>query len=425
MEQLEPVKPTYNLCQAHRIEGPLNVCALEESVNLVVARHEILRTSFDAVNGQPFQIVTPALRVPLPIVDLSATPVDERNLASLELAREEAQRAFDLSHTPLVRTLLVKMADEEHLLVLTMHQMICDGWSARILLSEFWILYEAFQRSVSPSLPTLLAQYSDFAIWQRRLLDEQWLQPQVKFWKETLKGSLPILSLPTDYPRPAVESFRGSKVSFSLSDSITKSLKELARQQGATLFMTLTASFKTLLYRYSGQEDSVVGFPVADRHWGEAIGLIGLFVNTLIARTFISGEFTFTELLYRVRDVCEAAYAHQDLPFEKLVEVLRPTRDLSRSPIAQAMFTFQNMPSGHWVPPELRSTLISIDNGTSKVDLTLSLAEGENRLIGYFEYSTDLFNRDTIERMVGHFNTLLEAVVADPEQPISTLPILT
>ena len=222
-----------------------------------------------------------------------------------------------------------------------------------------------------------------------------------------------------------MESFQGSRVLFVLPESLTRSLNELARQEGVTLFMTLMAAFKTLLYRYSGQEDSIVGFPVANRHWGEATGLIGFFVNTLVARTFISGELTFRDFLYRVRDMCHAAYANQDLPFEKLVEVLRPLRDLSRNPIVQAMFTFQNMPLTYSVPPLLRSTPISIDNGTSKVDLTLSLAERDSQLAGFFEYSTDLFNRDRIERMAGHFQTLLHGIVADPDQFISHLPILT
>lgn len=425
MEQLDVAKPTYNLCQAHRLEGPLNAHSLEESLNLVVARHEILRTSFGAEKGQPFQIIAPVLRVPLPIVDLSAKPTAERDSASLELAQAVARQPFDLSQSPLLRTLLVKTSDEEHLLVLSMHQMVCDGWSARILLSELWVSYEAVQRGESSSLPALLAQYSDFAIWQRRLLDEEWLQPQIVFWQKTLEGDLPILRLPTDYPRPVVESFRGSRVSFVLSESVTKSLNELARQQGVTLFMTLLAAFKMLLYRYTRQEDSIVGFPVANRHWSEAMGLIGFFINTLVARTSISAGLTFRDFLYSVRHVCQAAYAHQDLPFEKLVEIVRPPRDLSRSPVTQAMFTFHNMPSGYTVPPQLRSTLISIDNGTSKVDLTLSLAERENQLTGFFEYSIDLFKHDRIERMVGHFQTLVEAIVKDPDQPIGTLPILT
>jgi amino acid adenylation domain-containing protein len=425
MEQWEPGKPTYNISQAYHLAGPVNVLAMEESLNTVVDRHDILRTSFGPVEDQPSQIIASVLRLPLPIIDLRTVPEAAKNTTSLHLAQDEVRRPFDLAQSPLLRALLVQLADEEFLLLLTVHQMVCDGWSIRILLSEFWTSYEAICRDKSPSLPTLFAQYSDFAIWQRQLLNDEWFQPQIAFWQETLKGGLPVLALSTDYPRPAVESFRGSRSLFALPESLTKSLKELARQEEVTLFMTLMAAFKTLLYRYTGQQDSIVGFPIANRHWGEAAGLIGFFVNTLVARTFISGELTFKEFLYSVRDVCHAAYAHQDLPFEKLVEVLQPLRDLSRNPIYQAMFTFQNMPLINSVPPELRSSPISIDNGTSKVDLTLSLAERDSRLTGFFEYSTDLFNRARIERMAGHFQTLLETIVANPDQPVGTLPILT
>jgi len=424
MEQWEPGKPTYNICQAYRLEGPLNVQALEASLNVVVNRHETLRTSFGADEGQPSQIIAPALRLPLPIADLRTAPEAGKNTTSLDLAQEEARRPFDLTQSPLLRALLVQLADEEHLLILTIHQMVCDGWSMRILMSEFSASYEAICRGGSSSFQTLFAQYSDFAIWQRQLLNQEWLQSQIGFWQEMLKGSLPVLALPTDYPRPPVESFRGSRVLFALPESLTRSLNELARQEGVTPFMTLMAAFKTLLYRYSGQEDSIVGFPVSNRHWGEATSLIGFFVNTLVARTFISGELTFRDFLYRVRDMCHAAYANQDLPFEKLVEVLRPSRDLGRNAIVQAMFTFQNMPLTYTAPPLLRSTPISIDNGTSKVDLTLSLAERDSQLAGFFEYNTDLFDRDRIERMAGHFQTLLNGIVADPDQRISHLPIL-
>ncbi len=425
MEKWEPGKATYNLCQAYHLAGRLNVRAMEESLNAVIERHEILRTSFGADEGRPSQIIAPVLRLQLPIVDLRTLPETEKNATSIYLAQEEARRSFDLTQGPLLRVLLVQLADDEQLLILTVHQMVCDGWSIRILLSEFWTSYEAICRDKSPALPTLFAQYSDFAIWQRQLLNEDWLLSQIAFWQETLRGTLPVLALPNDYPRPAVESFRGSRVLFVLPESLTNSLNELARQEEVTLFVTLMAAFKILLYRYSGQDDSIVAFPIANRRWGEATGLIGFFVNTLVARTVIFGKLTFKDFLLRVRDVCYAAYTNQDLPFEKLVEVLRPLRDLSRNPVFQVMFTFQNMPVTYAVPPELSSTAISIDNGTSKVDLTLSLAERDSQLIGLFEYSTDLFDRDHIERMARHFQILIESIVADPDQSIATLPILT
>ena len=320
---------------------------------------------------------------------------------------------------------MIQLDDEEGLLVFTVHQIVCDGWSMRILLSEFWQSYEAISQNRLPSLPTVSVQYADFAFWQRQLLSEEWIESQLSYWKERLCGTLPLLSLPIDSPRPALQSFRGSRISIELSESLTAALNELSRQEGVTLFVTLMAAINTLLYRYTGQEDIIVGFPIADRNWGEASGSIGFFVNTLVARTDLLGEPTFRELLLKVRDVCVGAYAHQDLPFEKLVQELRLDRDLSRNPLFQVMFTFQNMPLAYPVAPELCSTPISIDNGTSKVDLTLSLAERERQLIGFFEYCTDLFDHTTIERMADHFRTLLECIIADRNHSIAKLAILT
>jgi amino acid adenylation domain-containing protein len=424
MEQWDPNKPTYNICQAYRLDGPLDPQAIEESLNTVIARHKILRASFSAEDGKPSQTILPVWRLRLTIADLRTVSETEKCTAGMRLAQKEARQAFDLRGT-LLRALLIQLADEEHLLLLTVHQMVCDGWSIRILLSEFWTAYEAISHNETPSLPPLLAQYSDFAVWQRQLLNGDRLESHVAYWHKTLGGTLPALNLPTDYPRPGVETFRGSKVLLTLSEPLTESLNALSRREEVTLFITLMAAFKILLYRYSGQDDIIVGFPIANRSWGETIDLIGFFVNTSVARATISGKLTFREFLFRVRDVCHAAYDHQDLPFEKLVEYLQPPRDLSRNPIFQAMFTFHNMPRIYALPPELRSIPISIDNGTSKVDLTLSLAERDSQLIGFLEYSTDLFNRDTIERMASHFQRLLEAVVADPNQRIATLPVLT
>ena len=424
LEQWDPGRPIYNLYQAYRLRGRLDVRAMEKSLNTVIERHEILRTSFVADEDRLFQVIASVIWVPLATLDLRTLPETEREARSLRVAQEDTQRPFDLAQGPLLRVLLVQLTDEENLLVFTVHQIVCDGWSMRIFLSEFWTSYEAISRDRSPSLPTLSFQYADFAIWQRQYLSEEWFESQLSSWKETLGDTLPVLSLPTDYPRPALQSFRGSRIFFGLPKSLTEAVNELSRQEGVTVFMILMAAFKTLLYRYTGQEDLVVGFPVADRFWSEATGSIGFFVNTLIVRTRLFGEPTFRDLLFRVRDGCLKAYAHQDVPFEKLVEVLRPFRDLSRNPLFQAMFTFQNMPLTHYVPPELRSTPIGIDNGTSKVDLTLSLAERDNQLIGFFEYCTDLFDGTTIERLADHFRTLLECIVADCNQPLAKLPFL-
>ena len=425
MEQWEPGKATYNLSLAYGLKGGVNVGAIEESINAVIERHEILRTSFVAENDQLCQFVAPILRLSLATIDLRTTPEVERNEASLHLAQEDARRPFDLAHGPLLRALLIQLDNEEGLLVFTVHQIVCDGWSMRILLSEFWQYYEAISQNRLPSLPKVSVQYADFAFWQRQLLSEEWIESQLSYWKERLCGTLPLLSLPIDSPRPALQSYRGSRIPIELSESLTAALNELSRQEGVTLFVTLMAAINTLLYRYTGQEDIIVGFPIADRNWGEASGSIGFFVNTLVARTDLLGEPTFRELLLKVRDVCVGAYAHQDLPFEKLVQELRLDRDLSRNPLFQVMFTFQNMPIAYPVVPELCSTPISIDNGTSKVDLTLSLAEREGHLIGFFEYCTDLFDHTTIERMADHFRTLLECIIADRNRSIAKLAILT
>jgi hypothetical protein len=258
------------------------------------------------------------------------------------LASEEARRPFDLTGGPLLRVTLIKLAEEEQLFILTMHQIVCDGWSMQIFLREFSVLYEAFSRKRLPSLPALAFQYVDFAVCQRRWLQGKVLESALSYWKKQLGNSLPILNLPKDHSRPALQSFRGARHSVELAEPLTEALKDLSRREGVTLFMTLVAAFKSLLYRYTGQEDVAVGFPIANRDWAGTAELIGLFVNTLVLRTDLSGLPTFKELLFRVRDVSLAAYAHQDLPFEKVVEELQPERDLGRNPLYQVKFAIQN-----------------------------------------------------------------------------------
>jgi amino acid adenylation domain-containing protein len=425
LDQWAPREAVYNVCEAHRVKGRLDEKLAEESLNEIVRRHEILRTTFSALNDQPFQTIAPQLRLKLALIDLRTFPEAERNDRSSIFAREEARRPFDLAHGPLLRLTLVRLAEDEHLLLITLHQIVCDGWSMQVFFREFWTVYQDLSEQRSPSLAPLTLQYGDFALWQHLRFQEGVLQPDFSFWLRELGGELPVLDLPTDRSRPALQTFQGSKVFLVLPRALTETLNELSRQEGVTLFMILLAAFKVLLYGYTGKEDLAVGFPVANRNWAETAKLIGLFINTLVARSRPSGNQSFRSFLFKVRDACLGAYAHQDLPFEKLVEVLRPLRDLSRNPIFQAMFMFQNMPLTYAVPPELCSTPISIDNGTSKVDLTLSLAQRDGQLIGFFEYSTDLFDRLTIERMAGHFQILLQGIVGDPNQAISSLPILS
>ena len=425
LDQWEPESAVYNICRAHRLTGRLDVTAMEESLNAIVQRHEILRTTFPAPDGKPTQVIAPVLRLPLAVVDLQKLPVVEREAQSQCMANEEARLPFDLSRGPLLKATLVRLADEDHLFLCTVHQIVCDGWSMQVFFREFWTFYEAYSAKRLPSVPTLSLQYADFSVWQRQWFQGEVLESQLRYWKKQLGTSLPVVSLPNDRSRPVLQSFRGARIPLVLSEFLTEGLNELSRREEVTLFMTLMAAFQTMLYRYTWQEDMVVGFPIANRNWVEAAGLIGFFVNTLVLRTDFSGNPTFNELLSRVRDVCLGAYANQDLPFEKLVEELRPERDRSRNPLFQVMFVFQIPESPEVGLQSLRSQPVDVDAGTSKFDLTLSLAEREKKLTGFIEHSTDLFGRSTIERMMGHFQTLLEGIVANPEQPISTVPLLT
>ena len=425
MEQWQDRQATYNLCQAIAIEDPVDAQVLETSLNAVIQRHEILRTSFAADNGQPYRIIAPEAYIPWRTLDLRQLPAKEREDAGWRAAEAQARQPFDLGQCPLLRALLIELAEKRHLLVLTIHQMVCDGWSLRILVDELWTWYDAMGRHRLPNLPTLTNQYSDFVIWQRQLLNQDWLQPQIAHWRQVLQGPLPLLALPADRPRPALESFRGARVTLNVDAKLTAALREISRQRQASLFMTLMAAFKVLLHRYSGEGDSLVGFPVANRHWGESSGTIGFFVNTLLARTTVAPQQSFNDFLAQVRAVCQSAYANQDLPFEKVVEMIAPARDLSRNPLFQALFTFHNMTVGKDGAAPPRWTPVSIDNGAAKVDLTLSLAEQDDRLAGFFEYSTDLFDDARMERLAGHFLTLLGGIVADADRAIANLPLLS
>src|SRR6185369_10498026 len=338
---------------------------------------------------------------------------------------EESQAPFDLSQAPLWRAKLLSLGTDDHVLLLMMHHIIADEWSLGVLLRDVAALYEALSTGARSALPDLPIQYADFAAWQQQWLQGEECRKQLSYWKEQLAGPLTVLELPTDSPRPPAPSFRGDKEWLSFPPELTSRLKELSRQQGATLFMTLLAAFSTLLHRYTGQKDVVVGTPVANRNRKETEGLIGCFVNTLVLRTDFSGDPSFEELLLRVRRAALSAYTSQDLPFEKLVEELQPERDLSRNPLCDVFFVFQNTPMPSLELAGLGLTPMQIDNATAKLDLTLSLSEEPDGLSGYLEYSTDLFRAATIKRMAGHLSTLLEGLTANPQQPVSTLPLLT
>ena len=425
INQLEPGSSVYNFPAAVRLKGPLNVKALKQSLDELVKRHEALRTTFAIVDGRPVQVIAPLLTLTLPIVDLRELPESERESEVQRLARNEAQRPFDLAEGPLVRTTVLRLGDSEHVGLLTMHHIVSDGWSTGILIREMAVLYDAFCSDRPALLPELPIQYADFAHWQRLSFAGDVLETQLAYWKQQLLGAPPLLELPTDHPRSAVQTFHGAHQSILLPKTLGDGLKALSRHEGVTLFMTLLAAFTILLHGYTNQDDVVVGTPTANRNRLEIEGLIGFFVNTLVLRTDLSDNPSFRDLLRRVREVCLGAYAHQDLPFERLVEELHPTRDLSRNPLFQVMFVLQN---GSLQPVEVSGLSLSpveVDNGTTHFDLTLHIVDTEQGIVGTLAYNTDLFEAVTIKRMLGHFQTLLAAVAVTPERCVSDLPLLS
>jgi amino acid adenylation domain-containing protein len=425
LSQLEPDSPAYNVNGAIRIQGAINIEALHYSINEIVKRHEVLRTQLIAVDGKPVQVIVPELVLLLPIINLkNLTEIEQQNTIQ-ELIFAETQRVFNLAIEPLLRVKLLSLSEQENILLFTMHHIISDGWSKGVLIRELAAVYTEFVENKPSSLPELPIQYADFALWQREWLQCEQLQTQVDYWKQQLGGDLPVLALPTDNPRPAVQTFAGKTLSFVLPNSLTEALKSLSKQEGVTLFMTLLAGFKTLLYRYTDQTDILVGSPIANRNRSEIENLIGFFVNTLVLRTDLSGNPSFQELLGRIRETTLGADAHQDLPFEKLVEELQPERNLSHTPFFQVMFAFQNAPTGTLELPDLNIEFLEVNTETAKFDLTLTIQNTVAELIGTIEYNTDLFDKTTISRLVKHFETLLTGIVANPQQQVGNLPLLT
>ncbi|ACB75251.1 non-ribosomal peptide synthetase [Opitutus terrae] len=425
LNQLEPGNPFYNMPAALRLQGRFDVPAAAGVLQELTRRHESLRTTFAAVEGQPVQVIAASAQVPLPVIDLAALPAAERADAARRWTAEEARRPFDLARGPLLRAALLRLADDEHILLLTMHHIVSDGWSMGVLTRELGELYAAATEGRASPLPELSIQYVDFAVWQRGWLRGAVLATQLDYWKQQLAGAPPVLKLPTDRPRPAVQSFRGGSHAFRLDGEITAQLQALSRRAGTTLFMTLEAAFAVLLSRYSDQPDIVVGTPIANRHRAEIEPLIGFFVNTLVLRNDLTGEPSFLELLGRVRRAALDAYAHQDLPFERLVDELQPERDLSRNPIFQVMFALHNTPHRERVLPGLTITDLAAERISAQFDLVLDVWETSDGLKAVLEYATDLFDPGTIERMAGHWRTLLAAAVAAPETSVAQLPLLT
>ncbi|MBD1924286.1 amino acid adenylation domain-containing protein [Microcoleus sp. FACHB-831] len=423
-DQLEPGNPCYNLAATVHLQGQLNVEALIRSLNEIIKRHEIFRTKFVSQNCKPVQVILDEITFKLAIINLADFSAEEREAEIENLCLKEARSPFDLSQAPLLRGTLLRLSQTEYKLLLTAQHIIFDGWSLGILIQELSSLYA--ETVHEPSLhkkPKI--QYADYAVWQRNWLQGEILHKQLAYWKQQLSGDLPVLNLPTDYPRPAVQTYNGARISFEIPQELTQKLNKLSQQEGTTLFMTLLAAFKTLIYRYTGQEDILIGAPIANRDRAGIKNLIGFFVNTLVLRTDISDNPSFKELLHRVRETALGAYAHQELPFEKLVEKLQPERDLSYSPLFQVSFALQNGLTQTLELPDLQLSLKEVDTKTAKFDLTLFLEETAQGLIGAFEYNTDLFKSSTIERLIGHLQTLLTGIIDNPEATISTLPLLT
>ncbi|HZN53850.1 MAG TPA: amino acid adenylation domain-containing protein, partial [Candidatus Polarisedimenticolaceae bacterium] len=424
LDQLEPGSPAYNIPAAVRLRGRLNEATLDRCLAEVVRRHAILRTTFGAEGGRPFQRIGPDLPLPCRRVDLRGIPAVEREATLSALARDEARRPFDLAEGPLFRVVLARTAGDEHVLLVTMHHAISDGWSMGVFVREIGALYEAFTEGRPSPLAELPVQYSDFASWQRRALSGERLEDLLGYWRARLSGSPPILQLPTDRPRPAFQTHAGAYRSTVFPRSLGDRIVALGRREGVTPFMTFLAAFNVLLARHSGQDDIVVGSPIANRGRTELEGLIGFFANTIVLRTDLSGNPRFRELLARTRRTTLDAYAHQDLPFEQLVDEIQPERDRSRTPLFQVAFVLQNAPMPELALSGLEVAPLEMDSGTSKFDLTLCLAEGEEGWHASLEYSTDLFDAATAERMLARLRALLEAVVENPDARIGALPLV-
>lgn len=421
LDQLQPGHSAYNIFQSMRLVGWLNVAVLEQSFKEVIRRHEILRTTFTTVDGQSIQVIAWTPTFKLPVIDLQELAKDKREAEVLRLAHQEAQHSFNLAKGPLLRVTLLRRTETDHALLLTMHHIISDGWSIGVLIREIAALYEAFSLGKSSPLPKLSIQYADFAVWQRQWLQGEQLETQLAYWKQQLGGKLPVLELPSDRPRPTIQTFSGARESLALPKTLSEKLKALNQRQGITLFMILLAAFGTLLSWYTGQEDIVVGTDIANRNQAETKELIGFFVNQLVLRTDLSGNPTFLELLERVREMTLEAYAHQDLPFDKLVDVVNPKRELNRSPLFQVKLVLENTQTPSLQLPGLTISSLKVENKTVQFDLLLELNQTEQGLFGVWEYNTDLFETASIVQMSRNFEALLGKIATHPQAKLNEL----
>ncbi|PYP82637.1 MAG: non-ribosomal peptide synthetase, partial [Blastocatellia bacterium AA13] len=396
LDRMEPGSAVYNLPAAVRFSGDLDVNALESALNAIIERHETLRTTFASVDGRPVQVIAPRLVLELPVIRIEGLDKTERSASADRLIGEEVEKTFNLAEGPLIRALLLELDDREHVLVVTMHHIICDGWSLGVFVREMSALYNGNMSGRAADIGTLPIQYADYASWQKEWLSGDLLKGQTDYWREQL-SDLPVLELPTDHPRPRVQSHNGATDRFEISAELASSLKRLSTQNGATLFMTLLAAFKVLLMRYSSQKDLAVGSPIAGRERAEVEPLIGFFANTVVLRTGLSTWLTFDELLQRVKQTCLGAYSNQDMPFETLMEELRPGRDISRNPFFQVMFVMQESLASEIALNGVTLSQLEIETATAKFDLTLMVAEREQGLKCALEYNTDIYEKRTME----------------------------
>ena len=424
LDQMEPNSCVYNITNAVRLRGVLEVGALREALNVIVGRHEALRSTFVVRGEEPVQVVAERWAVELPVVDLSAGAEGEREGEVERVLRAEARRPFDLGTDLMLRALLVRVGEQEHVLLLTMHHIASDGWSMGVLTRELTALYAAIAQGREPGLAPLPIQYGDYAVWQRGWLQGAELEKQLAYWTGELAGAPATLQLPTDRPRPAVQTYRGAREVALLSRGLSDALHALSQRERVTLFTTLLAAFTVLLHRHAGTEDVVVGTAIAGRRRVETEPLIGFFVNTLVLRVDLSGDLTFREFLGQVRERVLEAYDHQDLPFEKLVEELRPERSLSWTPLVQVLFVLQDGDQPTLEFPGLTASPVEVNKGTAKFDLSASVTETPRGLRVTLEYNTDLYDAGTIRRVLGHYETLLKGIVADPGQRVTRLPLL-
>ena len=424
LDQMMPGTPNYNMPAAIEFHGQIDFAALEFSLNTVVERHESLRTAFLEIDGVPMQLIQAPTENVLKVIDISGLGAMQKASERERLTREEASKPFDLRSGYLFRWMLMKLSVAHHVMLVTLHHIVSDDWSHGVLMREISMLYRAYMQDVD-QLPEPIIQYVDFACWHREQMQGETLESLLTFWRKRLSGAPELLSLPLDRPRPAAQTFHGERIEFTLDAHLVQRLQGLARDRKVTLFMVLLAAFKILLQRYSGQNDIVVATPIANCNTIELESLIGLFFNTLVLRTEFSGDLGFIDVLNRVRDTALDAYAHQDLPFVKLIEALKPGRALSHNPLVQVMFILQNAPREKFELPGLTVEIGEVNNRTAQFDLIVALRQDGNSLCGYVNYNTDIFDESTMSRLVGHFKRLLVSAVEHPYAPVSSLLMLT